>query len=286
MPSRITTATGGPGDAAGASSRRRPASGSAVRPGDPRATVVHIPDVEDEPGVRARAGRRAFGARSVSGRTHAAGRQRRRCDHGSAAAPAGPFSATADRAAGDLRRPGGHRHRERAAVQGARGAQPRADRGARAADRHGRDPAGDQPARRPTCSQCSTPSSQQCGTTVRCRVRQPRTASTASSSTWRRRTICRRSARGRPAHVPGAAHPWLTVGRAVARSSPSSHSGRRERAGIQSVAGGRTVGARSALTVPMLREGSQSALSSLVGPRPDRSPPSRSSCCRRSPTRQ
>ena len=54
-----------------------------------------------------------------------------------------PFYGQADRAAQDLRRPGGHRHRERAAVQGAGGAQPRAHRGAGAADGHGRDPAGD-----------------------------------------------------------------------------------------------------------------------------------------------
>ena len=47
----------------------------------------------------------------------------------------------ADRAAEDLRRPGGHRHRERAAVPGARGPEPRADRGAGAADGHERDPA-------------------------------------------------------------------------------------------------------------------------------------------------
>ncbi len=47
----------------------------------------------------------------------------------------------ADRAGEDLRRPGGHRHRERAAVHGARGPEPRADRGAGAADGHRRDPA-------------------------------------------------------------------------------------------------------------------------------------------------
>ena len=50
----------------------------------------------------------------------------------------------ADRAAPDLRRPGGDRDRERAAVQGAGGAQPRADRGAGAADGDERDPARDQ----------------------------------------------------------------------------------------------------------------------------------------------
>ena len=50
----------------------------------------------------------------------------------------------ADRAAPDLRRPGGDRDRERAAVQGAGGAEPRADRGAGAADGDQRDPAGHQ----------------------------------------------------------------------------------------------------------------------------------------------
>ena len=53
-----------------------------------------------------------------------------------------PFSAEADRAAPDLRRPGGDRDRERAAVHGARGPEPRADRGPRAADGHRGDPAG------------------------------------------------------------------------------------------------------------------------------------------------
>ncbi len=59
--------------------------------------------------------------------------------------PAGgwPVSRKADRAAEDLCRPGGDRHRERAAVHGAGGPEPRADRGPRAADGHGRDPAGD-----------------------------------------------------------------------------------------------------------------------------------------------
>ena len=49
-----------------------------------------------------------------------------------------------DRAPQDLRRPGRDRHRERAAVHGAGGAQPRSHRVPRPADRHERDPAGDQ----------------------------------------------------------------------------------------------------------------------------------------------
>ena len=49
----------------------------------------------------------------------------------------------AGRTAGDLRRPGGHRHRERAAVPGAGGAESRADGSPGAADGDRRDPAGD-----------------------------------------------------------------------------------------------------------------------------------------------
>ena len=48
----------------------------------------------------------------------------------------------ADRPARDLRRPGGDRDRERPAIPGTGGAQPRPDRDAGAADSHERDPAG------------------------------------------------------------------------------------------------------------------------------------------------
>ena len=54
-------------------------------------------------------------------------------------------SRQADRAAPDLRRSGGDRDRERAAVQRAGSAQPRPHRSAGAADRDERDPARDQP---------------------------------------------------------------------------------------------------------------------------------------------
>ncbi len=60
------------------------------------------------------------------------------------------------RAAADIRRPGGDRDRERAPVHGARSAQSRPHRGAGAADGDERDPARDQPSRRPMCSRCST----------------------------------------------------------------------------------------------------------------------------------
>ena len=57
----------------------------------------------------------------------------------------GPFSEAQVGPAPDLRRPGGHRDRERATVQGAGGAQRRADRGARPADGHRRGAPGHQP---------------------------------------------------------------------------------------------------------------------------------------------
>ena len=68
----------------------------------------------------------------------------------------GPFTRQADRAGRDLRRPGGDRHRERAAVRGGAGAHRRAERGAAAADRDGRRAQGHQPLGRSICSRCST----------------------------------------------------------------------------------------------------------------------------------
>ena len=66
------------------------------------------------------------------------GRRRRRLRHLAQRGIA--LHRQADRAARDLRRPGRHRHRERAPVQGAGGAQQRPRRVARAADGDGRDP--------------------------------------------------------------------------------------------------------------------------------------------------
>ena len=71
---------------------------------------------------------------------HARGRAARRAD--GAARRGAALLREADQAPGDLRRPGRDRHRERAAVPGARAAEPRPQRGARAADGDGGDPAG------------------------------------------------------------------------------------------------------------------------------------------------
>ena len=113
----------------------------------------------------------------------------------------GPFSDDADRAAQDLRRPGGHRHRERPPVQGAGGAQPRPDRDAGAADGDRRDPARHHPARRPTSSRSSTRS---CRAPRGCATADsaPSSASTASCSSFaaHRATAARRR-RGRAASV-------------------------------------------------------------------------------------
>ena len=136
-----------------ATRHRRLARGSrpASRSGGPRARTIHVPDMADgrversipesrrviglgSPGRSARARCCATACRSAICR-----RTRR-----------GPaVHATRDRAAGDVRGPGRHRHRERPAVRGAGAAQRRAPgeqppghRGAGAADRDGRGPAG------------------------------------------------------------------------------------------------------------------------------------------------
>ena len=63
-----------------------------------------------------------------------------------------PVHRPRDRAAGDVRRPGRHRHRERPAVRGAGAAQRRPERGAGAADRDRPRSCASSPPRRPTCS--------------------------------------------------------------------------------------------------------------------------------------
>ena len=72
-------------------------------------------------------------------------------------AEARPFSETPGRAAPDVRRPGGHRDRERAPVHGAGGAQPRAAGGAGAADRDQRAAQGDRAVQRSISSRSSRP---------------------------------------------------------------------------------------------------------------------------------
>ena len=77
---------------------------------------------------------------TAAARGHAAGRH-----HHQSGTRGSSFLGHTNHAPRDLREPGGHRHRERPAVPGAPGAEPRADRGPRAGDRHRRGPEGDQP---------------------------------------------------------------------------------------------------------------------------------------------
>ena len=104
----------------------------AAWPGGPswRVDVVHIPDIEQVDPEYARSRRasiampRPYWPCRCSARDVPIGAIvviRRE--------PVRPFSDAADRAPRDLRRPGGDRHRERAAVQGARGEEPRSRRG-------------------------------------------------------------------------------------------------------------------------------------------------------------
>ena len=110
-------------------------------------------------GCELRAGRRREGRHLPQhrGRPDVARRRPDRSDH-RLAIPGRSPSRPADRAPQDLRRPGRHRCRERPPLPGARAAQPRPDRDARAADRHRRDPAGHLELADRRRSPCSIPS--------------------------------------------------------------------------------------------------------------------------------
>ena len=123
---------------------RPPSRETAVGRAILRRSVVVIPDVLDDPEYAIGAQTTAGGFRSVL----AVPLIRDEKSIGAiivGAARTRPFPRGADRAAPDLRRPGGHRDRERAPVHGAGGAQPRTHRGSGAADGDQRDPAGDEP---------------------------------------------------------------------------------------------------------------------------------------------
>ena len=117
---RLTLASGGV--AYPLARARDTSAGRAIADG----AVVHLPDlaavpVEDLPAPRSRA---VGGAHPAGGAPAPAGRGDRRDQP---APPGGaPLQRAADQAAGDLRRPGGDRHRERAAVHRAAGEQPHA----------------------------------------------------------------------------------------------------------------------------------------------------------------
>ena len=108
--------------------------------------TVHVHDLASEPDDGVPAGQGLPAARRPSHES----RRPRSCKEGVAIGVIGIRRRTGSPVHGrqiglleDLRGPGGDRDRERAALPGAGGAEPRADRVARAADGDGRDPAGD-----------------------------------------------------------------------------------------------------------------------------------------------
>ena len=112
--------------------------------------TLHVEDLHalpetEFPETRARQRRSSLSGRSdVPGHAPPARRGgRRRHPDPSVGGPA--LLGKTDRAPGNVRRAGGDRDRERAPLHGARGPEPRADRGPRAADGDGGDPAGHQP---------------------------------------------------------------------------------------------------------------------------------------------
>ena len=106
--------------------------------------IAHIPDVLEDPDYELSEGPRSRLPRPA--RRSAAARRRGRSAFSSLARPsAGPFTRRADRTRPNLRRPGRHRDRERAAVRRGAGAHARPHRGAAAADRDRRRAEGHQP---------------------------------------------------------------------------------------------------------------------------------------------
>ena len=119
--------------------------------------TVHIARRAGRSGIHvSRAARESAAIRTVLGvpllRDGKVDRRDRRCS----AASVEPFTAAQIELVADLRRPGGDRHRECAAVRGGAGAHGRAERGAAAADGDRRRAEGRSAARPSTCSRCST----------------------------------------------------------------------------------------------------------------------------------
>ena len=106
-----------------------------------------VPDTEDPSAVEMSAGDWANTRDPKPTRGADAARRRGRRRHRGDAPRTGLFRGSRGLAAEDVRRPGGDRHRERASLHGAGGAQPRPHRGPRAADGDERDAEGDQPLR-------------------------------------------------------------------------------------------------------------------------------------------
>ena len=119
--------------------------------------TVHIPDVLADPEYTTRREVAEIGGVPHDARRAAAARRTSRSASSCCCArTVAAVHRQADRAGHDLRRPGGHRHRERAAVRRGAGAHRRSERVAGAADRDRRGAQGHQPLDRSICSRCST----------------------------------------------------------------------------------------------------------------------------------
>ena len=189
-----------------------------------------------------------------------------------------------DRAAPDLRRPGGDRDRERAPVQrdqgGAASSRPRRPRSCASSA-----------ARRPTCSRCSTRSLDSAHAPVRRRRARRCCWSTARLCTSPGRGVRRRA---RDAAMRAASRcrssSGSASGRAIARAARRARS-RTSLADPEYAPSAESerqlAGYRAMPVAPMLRDGVAIGAHRRVARRAGRrSPTSRSRCCRPSPTRR
>ena len=188
-----------------------------------------------------------------------------------AAANREPFSTT-DRAAQDLRRPSGHRHRERAAVQGTRRTtQPRARPSAGAADGDQRDPARHLPARQ-TDVQPVFDTIVRAPSPAATRLRRRRLRYDGESAVWWPRITW--PPRGRRAHRE-ASYPTAPdardrmTGRAILDASAvhMSDVAGRTRSSSRSRRHGSMPATAAILAVPMLREEAAIGAIASIAPR-------------------
>ena len=233
----------------------------------------------------------------MSGRTLAAtgtisssrcyGRVSRSAGSPSAASSLARSPTDADRPASDVCRPGGDRHRERAPVQGAGGAQPRPDRGAGAADGDQRGPRvisqlADRPAARarPIATQHACAS-------ARRRDLVSRAATCYAASGFLQRGASQMLSEGSSA--PSASAGTRTSARPESRSQRGTIATfrRRVRASIPITARAAELDRRPQRAgVPAVARGRPAGCHRSCEPKSSHSPTSKSRCSRPSPTRR
>ena len=237
---------------------------------------------------------------STRGARHAVGGGYRSCSRSRCCAKATPIGAItvarargpavlghADRAAQDLRRPGGHRDRERATVQGAASPDRGADALGGAAHGAGRGRSGGQLHAR--SRDRADARSSRAPSSSRAPMAASSTSTTRSAEEFVLRATdrdCERGSSQQVARDRRSAKGEGAIGRTAMTREPvqvARHLGARRLREPRAGAPDRSPASEPLLAVPLIRRGSSDRLLSRDPQAPRRrSPPRRSSCCRRS----